>query len=31
MSNIHEKMAELLREQETFAVATIVNYKGSVP
>jgi xanthine dehydrogenase accessory factor len=31
MSNIYEKMAELLRQQETFAVATIVNYKGSVP
>lgn len=31
MSNIYEKMAELLREQETFALATIVNYKGSVP
>lgn len=31
MSNIYEKMAELLREQETFAVATIVNCKGSVP
>ena len=31
MSNIHAKMAELLREQETFAVATIVNYRGSVP
>jgi len=31
MSNIYEKMTELLREQETFAVATIVNYNGSVP
>ena len=31
MSNIYEKMAELLREQEKFAVATIVNFKGSVP
>ncbi len=31
MSNIYERMAELIREQETFAVATIVNYRGSVP
>lgn len=31
MSNIYQKMAELIREQETFAVATIVNYRGSVP
>jgi xanthine dehydrogenase accessory factor len=31
MSNIYEKMAELLREQKTFALATIVDYKGSVP
>jgi len=31
MSNIYEKMTELQRELETFAVATIVNYKGSVP
>ena len=31
MSNIYQKMAELMREQETFAVATIVNYRGSVP
>jgi len=31
LSNIYEKMTELQREQETFAVATIVNYKGSVP
>jgi xanthine dehydrogenase accessory factor len=31
MSNIYEKMTELIREQETFAVATIVNYRGSVP
>src|SRR5271157_1598856 len=31
MSNIYQKMAELMRVQETFAVATIVNYRGSVP
>ena len=31
MSNIYEKMAELLQKQEPFAVATIVSYKGSVP
>jgi xanthine dehydrogenase accessory factor len=31
MSGIYEKMIELQRERETFAVATIVNYKGSVP
>src|SRR5208337_2476399 len=31
MKNIYEKMAELLQEQEIFAVATIVNHKGSVP
>jgi xanthine dehydrogenase accessory factor len=31
MANIYEKIIELLHEQETFAVATIVNYKGSVP
>jgi len=31
MNNIYEKMAELQRQQERFAVATIVNYKGSVP
>jgi len=31
MSNIYEKMAELQRKQERFAIATIVNYKGSVP
>jgi len=31
MSNIYQKMAELMREQETFAVATVVNYRGSVP
>ena len=31
MTNIYEKMSELLREEQTFAVATIVNYKGSVP
>jgi xanthine dehydrogenase accessory factor len=29
--NIYEKMAELQQKQETFAVATIVSYKGSVP
>lgn len=31
MSNLYVKIAELLRNQETFAVATIVDYKGSVP
>ena len=31
MSNLYEKMAELTRKRETFAVATIVNYRGSVP
>lgn len=31
MINIYEKMAELQQKQETFAVATIVGYKGSVP
>ena len=31
MSGIYEKMIELQRERETFAVATIVDYKGSVP
>ena len=31
MSNIYEKIGELLKEQQTFAVATILNYKGSVP
>jgi len=31
MSSIYQKIAELLRVQETFAVATIVNYRGSVP
>lgn len=31
MVNLYEKMAELQQKQETFAVATIVGYKGSVP
>jgi len=31
LSNLYEKMAELTRKRETFAVATIVNYRGSVP
>jgi xanthine dehydrogenase accessory factor len=31
MSNIYEKMVELLQKQEPFVVATIVSYKGSVP
>ena len=31
LSSIFEKMAELMKRQETFAVATIVGYKGSVP
>jgi len=31
MSSIYGKMAELLQKQETFVVATIVSYKGSVP
>jgi xanthine dehydrogenase accessory factor len=31
MSNLYDKITELLRNQETFAVATIVDYKGSVP
>ena len=31
MSNIFHKISELLHNQETFAVATIVNHKGSVP
>jgi xanthine dehydrogenase accessory factor len=31
MSNIYQKISELLHNQETFALATIVNYKGSVP
>lgn len=31
MENIYEKMSELVQKQETFAVATIVSYKGSVP
>jgi xanthine dehydrogenase accessory factor len=31
MVNLYEKMAELQQEQETFAVATIIGYKGSVP
>ena len=31
MTNIYERMAELQQKQETFAVATIVGYKGSVP
>jgi len=31
MSDVYQKMAELIREHETFAVATIVNYRGSVP
>jgi len=31
LSTLYEKMAELTRKRETFAVATIVNYRGSVP
>jgi xanthine dehydrogenase accessory factor len=31
MSNIYQKMTELVQKQEAFAVATIVSYKGSVP
>jgi xanthine dehydrogenase accessory factor len=31
MSSIYGKVNELLGKQETFALATIVNYKGSVP
>jgi len=31
MVSIYERITELLQRQETFAVATIVNYKGSVP
>lgn len=31
MGNIYEKVNELLEKQETFALATIVDYKGSVP
>lgn len=31
MGNIYEKMTELVQKQETFAVATIVSCKGSVP
>jgi xanthine dehydrogenase accessory factor len=31
MRNIYGKITELLRNRETFAVATIVNFKGSVP
>jgi xanthine dehydrogenase accessory factor len=31
MSHIYQKINELLDKQETFALATIVDYKGSVP
>ncbi|HUK50592.1 MAG TPA: XdhC/CoxI family protein [Terriglobales bacterium] len=31
MSYIYQKINELLEKQETFALATIVDYKGSVP
>ncbi len=31
MSNIFHRVTELLEKQETFALATIVDYKGSVP
>ena len=31
MSNIYQKIAELIGGQQTFAVATIINYRGSVP
>jgi len=31
MSNIYQKVNELLEKQETFALATIVDHKGSVP
>lgn len=31
MSYIYQKLNELLEKQETFALATIVDYKGSVP
>jgi len=31
MSNVYQKMNELLAKHETFAIATIVSYKGSVP
>jgi xanthine dehydrogenase accessory factor len=31
LSSIYRKVSELLEKQETFALATIVDYKGSVP
>ncbi len=31
MSSMYQKVNELLQRQETFALATIVDYKGSVP
>jgi xanthine dehydrogenase accessory factor len=31
MNSIYQKMTELLEKQETFALATIIDYKGSVP
>ena len=31
MSSIYKKVNELLERQGTFALATIVDYKGSVP
>jgi xanthine dehydrogenase accessory factor len=31
MASIYEKITELMQKQETFAVATIISYKGSVP
>jgi xanthine dehydrogenase accessory factor len=31
MGSIYQKITELLEKQETFALATVVDYKGSVP